>query len=88
MPKEPQKSSEEAMDESTRGAGRELERHAYETGARKPLAGVSRRPDPVHTGDAGDEPRKPYGLTEPTDDRGEATRHYDGKDEEDARGKG
>ncbi len=49
-----------------------------ESGARVPKRGESRRPDPIHTGDKGDEPKQPYGLTEPLEDRGERTRHHDG----------
>lgn len=50
-----------------------------ETGARAPKPGHSLRPDPIHTGDRGDEPKKPYGLTEPADDADEKTRHSDGQ---------
>lgn len=50
----------------------------HETGARKPLEGESRRYDGVHSGDKGDAPKKPYGLTEPHNDRGDAARHHDG----------
>ena len=49
-----------------------------ESGARVPKSGKSRRPDPIHTGDRGDEPKEPYGLTESMEDRGGATRHHDG----------
>lgn len=35
-------------------------------------------PDPLHDGDRGDKPKRPYGLTESLDDRGDATRHHDG----------
>lgn len=35
-------------------------------------------PDPMQDGDRGDRPKEPYGLTEPLDDRGDATRHHDG----------
>lgn len=49
------------------------------TGARKLEAHPEiREPDPVHTGDRGDEPKLPYGLTESLGDRGPATRHHDG----------
>lgn len=51
-----------------------------ESGGRVPKSGASRRPDPIHTGDSADRPKKPYGLTESVDDRGSGTRHYDGKD--------
>ncbi len=51
----------------------------YETGARKLQAEPAfKRENPVHTGDPGDEPKQPYGLTEPMDDRGNATRHHNG----------
>ena len=53
---------------------------SYETGARKPVEGESLRPDPIHTGDRGDEPKRPFGLIEPEEDRGDATRHHDGRD--------
>ena len=50
-----------------------------ETGDRKLQSEPNfRRENPVHTGDRGDEPKKPYGLTESMNDRGGATRHYDG----------
>lgn len=49
-----------------------------ESGARKPVE-AQRRPDVLDTGDRGDAPRTPYGLTEPNDDRGDATRHHDGR---------
>jgi hypothetical protein len=49
-----------------------------ESGARAPKEGKSQRPDPVHTGDKGDEPKAPYGLAESEIDRGNTTRHYDG----------
>lgn len=50
------------------------------TGARKFKARPDLdSPDVTHTGDRGDQPRIPYGLTEPTSDRGDATRHHDGK---------
>jgi hypothetical protein len=48
-----------------------------ETGARRPKAGVNRRPDPIHRGDRGDEPKEPYGLTESVDDVDEKPRHSD-----------
>lgn len=50
------------------------------TGARKFEAHpeIEKEPNPVHTGDRDDEPRVPYGLTEPQDDRGAATRRHDG----------
>lgn len=52
---------------------------SYESGARKPLAVPEfHQENPVHTGDPADEPKEPYGLTEPLSDRGSATRHYDG----------
>jgi hypothetical protein len=50
-----------------------------ETGARAPKSGISLRPDPIHTGDRGDEPKGPFGLTEPVDDVDEKTRHSDGQ---------
>ena len=50
-----------------------------ETGAREPKAGVSQRPDQIHNGDRGDEPKKPYGLTEPVDEVDEKTRLSDGQ---------
>ena len=50
------------------------------TGARKFVARPDlENPDVTHTGDRGDQPRIPYGLTEPMSDRGDATRHHDGK---------
>ncbi len=51
-----------------------------ETGSRKLQAHPEiKQPDPTHTGDKGDEPKTPYGLTEAMEDRGDATRHHDGK---------
>ena len=50
-----------------------------ETGARQPKPGVNIRPNPIHTGDRGDEPKEPYGLTEPIDDVDEKTLHSDGQ---------
>ncbi|WP_442580589.1 hypothetical protein ACSBOB_00870 [Mesorhizobium sp. ASY16-5R] len=50
-----------------------------ETGVRKPQPGVSHRPDPIHSGDRGNEPKEPYGLTESVDDVDEKTRHADGQ---------
>ena len=50
----------------------------YEEGARVPKKGQSLRPDPVHTGDPADEPKQPYGLAEPMDDRGLVTRRQGG----------
>lgn len=70
MPKEPHTLAEHPATDTT----------SYESGARKPVAGRSRRPDPVHTGDPADEPKRPFGLTEPEEDRGDATRHHDGQD--------
>jgi hypothetical protein len=51
------------------------------TAARK----LEGRPDdakkrsPLETADAGDKPKRSYGLTEGSDDRGASTRHYDGR---------
>ncbi len=56
----------------------EADENNRESGARVPKRGENRRPDPIHTGDKGDEPKRPYGLTEPVQDRGQSTRHYDG----------
>lgn len=50
----------------------------YEEGARVPKPGRSRRPDPIHTGDKSDEPKEPYGLIEPREDRRQNARHDDG----------
>jgi hypothetical protein len=50
-----------------------------ETGARNPKPGVNICPNPVHTGDRGDEPKESFGLTEPVDDVDEKTRHSDGE---------
>jgi hypothetical protein len=62
--------------------GRPFDGNDRETGARAPKPDpVHRQPDPVDTGDRGDRPKKPYGLTEPMDDRGAKTRHHDGKRE-------
>jgi hypothetical protein len=69
MAKDPQTLAEQSVDVAN-----------YESGARKPVPGISRRPDPVHTGDRGDEPKRPFGLTEPEEDRGDAMRHHDGQD--------
>lgn len=52
---------------------------SYETGARTPKPGKSLRPDPIHTGDPADEPKKPYGLVEDSDDFNEKTRHSEGR---------
>ena len=50
-----------------------------ETGGRKLEARPdAKMPDPLDTGDRGDKPREPYGLTEPLDDHGAETRHHDG----------
>ncbi|WP_274627574.1 hypothetical protein [Arvimicrobium flavum] len=38
----------------------------------------SPRPNPTHTGDRGDEPKEPYGLTRPVDETEEQTRTSDG----------
>ncbi|MCG7508261.1 hypothetical protein [Mesorhizobium retamae] len=51
----------------------------FETGARVPKPGKSLRPDPIHTGDRGDEPKKPYGLVEDREDVNDKTRHSDGR---------
>ena len=50
-----------------------------ESGARAPKPGTSLRPHPIHTGDRADEPKEPYGLTEPDDDVDDKTRHSDGQ---------
>jgi hypothetical protein len=54
-------------------------RNQRETGARilvsRPEVEKRNRLD---TGDAGDRPKRPYGLTEDENDRGASTRHYDG----------
>jgi hypothetical protein len=51
----------------------------YEHGARKLQARPEIvHPNPVHTGDPADDPKYPYGLTEPAEDRGDATGHHDG----------
>lgn len=50
------------------------------TGARKLKARPDlENPDIIHTGDPDDEPKLPYGLTEPDDDRGDAASNYDGR---------
>lgn len=68
----------EDVDLSPDGAERDLNRR--ETGARfRKEMPQSVRPNPVHTGDKGDEPKKPYGLTESIDDVNEKTRHSDGQ---------
>lgn len=59
-------------------AGSTMTGNNRETGGRMLKTGLSRRTDPIHTGDQGDEPKKPYGLTEPTSGHGEAPRHHDG----------
>lgn len=51
----------------------------FESGARIPKPGKSVRPDPIHTGDRGDEPKKPYGLVESPEDVNDKTRHSDGR---------
>ena len=53
---------------------------AYESGARKLVERPDlKNDDLVHTGDPADEPKVPYGLTEPSGDRGDRTRHHDGQ---------
>lgn len=56
------------------------ERTAYESGARKLVERPDlKNDDLIHTGDPADEPKRPYGLTESSGDRGDATRHHDGR---------
>lgn len=52
----------------------------YEEGARAPKPDPTyKAPNPVHTGDPADEPKRPYGLTEPVDETDNRTRHSDGR---------
>ncbi len=50
-----------------------------ETGARKLEERGSRRTPAPDTGDKGDRPKKPYGLTRPVDDTDDKTRQSDGR---------
>jgi hypothetical protein len=80
LQKDPPEGSRQVIDhELSRPDGGDSANHR-ETGARKLEPGWGKRPDPTDTGDKADRPRKPYGLTEPNDDRGDATRHHDGRD--------
>lgn len=56
-----------------------------EVGATKLKAAAEERmtPEFPHTGDKGDEPKEPYGLTEGVNDSGEKTRVSDGVDQHD-----
>lgn len=53
--------------------------NSFETGGRAPKPGKSLRPDPIHTGDRADEPKKPYGLVEDLNDVNDKTRHSEGR---------
>lgn len=53
--------------------------NAFETGARVPKPGKSLRPDPIHTGDPADEPKKPCGLVEDPADVNDKTRSSEGR---------
>jgi hypothetical protein len=50
----------------------------YQSGARKPMAGESPGPQPIHTSERGHVPKRPYGLTESLEDKGDAERLQDG----------
>jgi hypothetical protein len=50
-----------------------------ETGGRVLKEGsADNRPDPIDTGDKGDEPKKPYGLTRPVNETETKTRTSEG----------
>lgn len=53
------------------------ERHS---GARKFTQRTMPHPDPLDTGDPADRPQKPFGLSEPLDERRSSTRHDDGEE--------
>ena len=80
--KQPQQDpAEGAPDIIDRQLGRQSDysRNRRETGARKPMEDrtVEDR-NPTETHDAGDQPKEPYGLTEPASDR-DSVRHSDGQ---------